>query len=163
MFYLLPLTKTVALKKEFTADGIIFFQSTTLDLNPSKTGTNTIDNTAFNLLSPEEDFLLHISFRRAENAIVFNSRTVNGDWGAEERVTLKGRFVGPDNTVTVYDHGDRFQILIDFHTAHYYTKRIKKNTTSVSYTINPNQTSPFSDPVAVQTYSSLAKMVARDD
>lgn len=159
MFYLLPLSQTVNLKSEFIADGIIVFQSATLDLNPSKTGTNTIDNTAVNLLN-SGDNLLHISIRRPENAIVFNTLPANGNWGTEERVTLQGKFVGPNTTITVYDHGDRYQILCDYHTVHYYTKRIKKNVTSVSYTINQGQTPPFSNPLAVTTYSSMDKLVA---
>jgi hypothetical protein len=134
-----------------------------LDFSPSKTGTNTIDNTAFNLLDKAGDILLHISFRRPENAIVFNTCPKNGGWGKEERVTLSGTFIGADTTVTVYDHGNRYQILIDYHTVHYYEKRINQPTSCVSYTINENQTPPFSNPIAVSTYSSLAKIMARDD
>ncbi|KAF8244381.1 Galectin-3 [Wilcoxina mikolae CBS 423.85] len=159
MFYLLPLTETISLNTDFQADGIIVFQSATLDLNPSQTGTNTIDNTAVNLLH-SGDYLLHVSIRRRENAIVFNSRAANGNWGTEERETLDGRFVGPNTTITVYDHGDRYQILFDYHTVHYYNKRIQKNADSISYTINQGQTPPFSNPLAVTTYSTMPELVA---
>jgi Galactoside-binding lectin len=163
MFYLLPLTQSIKLKAEFKAEGIVVFQSASLDLSPSKTGTNSLDNTAINLMSNEGDYLLHISIRRPENAIVFNSMPANGNWGTEERVTLQGKFVGPNTTIMVYDHGDRYQILFDYHTVHYFVKRIKKNATNISYSINKDQTPPFSNPLAVSTYASMAKFVANDD
>ncbi|KAA8893847.1 galectin [Sphaerosporella brunnea] len=162
MFYLLNLDQTVKLSQEFKPDGIIVFHSAILDLNPSKTGTSEIDNTAINL-KHGNDILLHISIRRKENAVVFNSKTANGNWGAEERIVLKGAFSGPNTTITVYNHGDRFQILFDYHTVHYYNKRIQANADNVSYNRNPDQTPPFSNPLAFSTYSSLAKMVANDD
>lgn len=158
MFYLAFLNQPIALKTDFKADGIVVFQSSTLDLKANN--TTTIDNVAVNLLSGDNDFLIHVSFRRAENAIVFNSMAAGGGWGAEERVPLAGKFVGPNNTVTICDHGDRFQILIDGHTVKYYNKRIAKNAKNISYTMNPNQTSAFSNPVAVRTYDSLADVMA---
>jgi hypothetical protein len=125
MFYLLPIGEKVELKQEFKAENIIVFQSAKLDLTPSS-GTG-IDNTYVNIISADNNILLHISIRRAQNAIVLNSRTADGPWGTEERVTLEGRFVnGLNTTITVYDHGDRFQVLIDYNTIHYYEKRIQR-------------------------------------
>jgi hypothetical protein len=158
VFYLLPITQTVTLKQEFKAENIIVFQSAKLDLTPS-TGSG-IDNTAVNLISADSDILLTISIRRTENAIVLNSKPANGNWGTEERVTLKGLFDnGLNTTITVYDHGDRFQILINYNTIHYYVKRIQKNAAAVLYAINPNQVSPFSDTLAVDTYDSFANII----
>ena len=158
VFYLLPITETVTLKSEFKAENIIVFQSAKLDLTPS-TGSG-IDNTAVNILDDAGDYLLHISIRRKENAIVLNSKTAGGAWGKEERVTLEGRFVnGLNTTIAVYDHGDRFQVLIDYNTIHYYDKRILENGTAISYAINPDQVSPFSDTLAVTTYEAFANIV----
>jgi hypothetical protein len=162
MFYLLHLDQTINLKRDFKPDGIMVLHSATLDLTPSQTGTGEIDNTAINL-KHGGDILLHISIRRKEDAVVFNSKTANGNWGTEERVPLQGTFRGPNTTITVYNHGDRFQILFDYHTIHYYNKRIQANANSVSYGRNPNQTPPFSDTLALSTYASLGKMVANDD
>ncbi|EDR12978.1 galectin [Laccaria bicolor S238N-H82] len=135
-----PSHQTVTLKTPFKAENIIVFQSAKLDLTPS-TGPG-IDNTAVNILDAAGDVLLHVSIRRAENAIVLNSRPANGARGTEERVPLKGLFVNaPNTTITVYDHGDRFQILIDYKTVHYYAKRIQANGTAILYTINPGQIS----------------------
>ena len=159
VFYLLPITKSVTLKSEFKAENIIVFQSAKLDLTPS-TGSG-IDNTAVNILDAAGDYLLHISIRRAQNAIVLNSKTAGGAWGTEERVTLEGRFVddGLNTTIAVYDHGDRYQVLIDYKTIHYYNKRILENGSAVSYTINADQVSPFSDTLAVTTYDSFANII----
>ncbi|KAF8245496.1 hypothetical protein K440DRAFT_651641 [Wilcoxina mikolae CBS 423.85] len=143
MFYLLPLTQTIALENKFKAHGIYVFQFALLDLNPS----SVADNNSVNLMD-SGDFLLHISIRREAGVIVFNT------------VDLLGRFVGPTTTITIYVHGDRYHILCDYHTVHYYNKRIKKNATSVAYLIGPNQTSPFSTPLAVTTYNSMGNRVS---
>ncbi|KAH7931246.1 hypothetical protein BV22DRAFT_7019 [Leucogyrophana mollusca] len=161
MLYLLPITTAVTLKNEFKAEGIVDFQSSKLDLNPSSAGTNQIDNTSVNLLSAKNDCLLHVSIRRAENAIVFNAHEADKDWGKEERVELKGAFVGPDTVITICDHGDRYQILTDYHTVHYFNKRISGNANQLSYMINKNQVSPFSDTLACQVYGSFADIRER--
>ena len=158
VFYLLPITKTVTLKSEFKAEDIIVFQSAKLDLTPS-TGPG-IDNTAVNILDAAGDVLLHVSIRRKEDAIVLNSKPADGPWGTEERVPLKGLFGNvPNTTISVYDHGDRFQVLIDYKTIYYFVKRIQKNGTAVLYSINPDQISPFSDTLAVTTYDSFANII----
>ena len=158
VFYLLPITESVTLKSEFKAENIIVFQSATLDLGPN-TGTGG-DNTHVDINSTDGDVLLTVAIRRAENAIVLNSKPADGSWGKEERVKLEGLFVnGLNTTITVYDHGDRFQVLIDYNTIHYFVKRIQKNGTAVSYLINANSSSPFSDTLAVTTYDSLANII----
>jgi hypothetical protein len=60
----------------------------------------------------------------------------------------------------IYDHGDHYQILFDYHTVHYYKKRILKSATSISYGIADGQSLVFSNPLAVTTYSSMAQFVA---
>ncbi|KAH7907333.1 galectin [Hygrophoropsis aurantiaca] len=161
MLYLLPITTAVQLKNEFKQECIVDFQSAKLDLKPQSLGANQIDNTSINLLSSKNDVLLHVSIRRAENAIVFNAHEADQDWGKEERVQLEGRFTGPDTVITVVDHGDRYQILTDYRTAHYFTKRIKMNANQLSYMINKNQISPFSDTLACQVYGSFADIRER--
>ena len=157
-FYLLPITQRVTLNSEFKAENIIVFQSAKLDLSPS-TGTG-LDSTYTQIISTDGDVLLSVGIRRAENAIVLNSKPADGSWDTEERVTLEGRFVNGLNTsITVYDHGDRFQVLIDYNTIHYFVKRIEKNGTAVTYGIHPNSSSVFSDTLAVTTYDSFASII----
>ena len=154
----LPIAQAVPLKEEFKAENIIVFQSAKLDLtsNPAP----DIDNTAVNIVGTADDVLLQVSIRRKENAIVLNSRPANGPWGKEERVPLKGLFVGLNTTITVYDHGDRYQVLIDYKTIHYFVKRFdKENGAAVLYSINPDQSTVFSGTLAATTYDSFANII----
>ncbi|KAI9740318.1 MAG: hypothetical protein M1834_004897 [Cirrosporium novae-zelandiae] len=154
MSYFLPIGETVALQKSVEPGGIIIFQSGIWDADlPRKK-----DNTRLNLFNGD-DCLLCISIRRKENAIIFNSHVANGTWGCEERVPLQGAFVTPNINIMVYDHGDRYQILVSYQTVHYYLKRINVNTTNVSYAANPNKLSPLSDMLVVSTYDSMEEMV----
>ncbi|KAH6911073.1 Galectin-3 [Coprinopsis sp. MPI-PUGE-AT-0042] len=154
MFFLLRLKDKTALNEPLKENGIIVFQSGSLDLKPSpNVGPTGIDNTSINLLNSQDDILLHISIRRLENAIVFNTRPHNGGWGNEERIPLKGAFTDRrDPTITVYDHPDRLQIMFDYKTVHYYNKRIRDKVSKLSYQINQGQTPPFSDVLAVNVF-----------
>jgi Galactoside-binding lectin len=154
MFFLLNIKGKTTLNEPLKPNGIIVFQSGSLDLKPSPNlGPTGIDNTAINLLSVKDDILLHISIRRRENAIVFNTCPNGGGWGQEERVPLKGAFTDRrDPTITVYDHPDRLQIMCDYKTVHYYNKRIRDSVAKVSYGINEGQTPPFSDVLAVNVF-----------
>lgn len=153
MSYLVPVNGAVTLQKAIEPGGIVVFQSASWEWDSSWIN----DQTSVNMLAGD-DHLLHISMRQGQNAIVFNSRTANGAWGIEERKPLQGAFVTPSASITVCDHGDRYQILFSFQTVHYYAKRIKANTTHVSYHINPGQTSPFSDLLVVSTYGSMGEI-----
>lgn len=153
MSYLVPVNGAVTLQKAIEPGGIVVFQSASWEWDSSRIN----DQTSVNILAGD-DHLLHISMRQGQNAIVFNSRTANGAWGIEERKPLQGAFVTPSASITVCDHGDRYQILFSFQTVHYYVKRIKANTTHVSYHINPRQTSPFSDLLVVSTYDSMGEI-----
>jgi len=157
MFYLLSISQTIKLKNELGADGIIVFQSASLDLEQST--ASVFDSSTINLLNAG-DHLLHLCIRRRDNAIVVNSLTAGGDWGPEETKPHQGKFIGPNTTIMIYDHGDHYQILFDYHTVHYYKKRILKSATSISYGIADGQSLVFSNPLAVTTYSSMAQFVA---
>lgn len=147
---------TVKPKNEFKEGGIVVFRSTTLDLIPAPSGN---DNTNINIMHGES-FLLHISIRRRENTFVLNSIHANDNcWGPEVRKPLVGAFQGKHTTVTVYDHGDRFQILIDNHTLHYYMKKIPGTADSFSYNVDTFPP-PFSKTLTVTTYNSFAGIAA---
>lgn len=153
-FYFLELSKTVKLAKEFKEGGIAVFQSSSLNLTPPTGGG---DNIMINILCGD-NILLVISLRRDIEKIIFNSKPAGGSWGAEERVDLKGVFSCNYPTIRVYDHGDRFQILADSETIHYYQKRISGNADSFSY---ETQKSPSicSDTLAVTVFRSFAGIV----
>ncbi|KAF9236893.1 galectin, partial [Melanogaster broomeanus] len=148
--YTLKLGGDVGLNVDLTTDGIITFRSASHDVSSGSSG----DQTSVNLNDSDGNRVLHLSFRRSQNLIVFNHKK-NGTWGTEERVALGGKFFKPDTTVMVYDHGDRFQILIDYRTVHYFTKRITASVRSVSYFCNQGQTPVFSNTMQVIAYSSM--------
>lgn len=159
VLYFINVNKTIKLDSEFKTGNLAVFQSAALDLTvPSGSG----DNTSINILQGES-YLLHISIRRDTNLIVFNSKAAGGSWDTEETVSLEGALTGPPTTVTVYDHGDRFQILGDFVTLHYFTKRIKGNADSFSYLANTDKALIFSNPLAVTTTTALAGLVSIGD
>lgn len=149
-FYFLELSKTIKLTSEFKAGGIAVFQSASLNLTTPEGGG---DNNTINI-SRGGNILLHIAIRRDVGKIVFNSKPVGGSWGTEESVALEGVFSGPYPTIRVYDHGDRFLILADPETIHYFKKRISGNAENFSYGTH-KPPSVFSNILAVTVYRSF--------
>ncbi|KAF8462358.1 concanavalin A-like lectin/glucanase domain-containing protein [Kalaharituber pfeilii] len=159
--YILSLDKIITLRRAVQPDGIIIFQSPSVDLRTTDAGTaGTMDCSNLNLLNHSDDILLHMSFRRQENTIVFNTRR-NGKWESEEREVLTGVASGGVTNVMVYDHGDRYQILIDGRTVHYFTKRYHEPATQVRYCKNP-QGLLLSDPIVVKQFQNLGQLFAKD-
>lgn len=149
--------KTIKLASEFKQGGIVVFQSTTLNLAPP---AKESDNTGINI-QRGENILLHISIRRRERLLLFSSKPAGGDWSAMEGGPLKGAFYGSQPSITVYDHGDRFQILTDYDTNYYFIKKITGIADSFSYLAynSPTIPSPLSDPLFVTIYGSFEGMV----
>ena len=157
MLYLLPAGATVDLRDDFTSDGIIIFRSPTLDLISG--GDTSID-----LHNSDGDIVLRIAFHRGTNKILFTThRAETSSWGERgEHVGFEGKFFGRDTTVTICDHRDRFQILINYRTIHYFKKRFQDNVSAIAYHIDdPNHQSLFSDILTVDTYSCLANLLPR--
>ena len=155
-FHFLNIGKTIRLKNEFKAGGIVVFRSATLDLHPAPSESGH-DNPSVNVVRGD-NILLHIAIRRTENAFVFNSKPTGGEWGHEERKPLKDAFKRKQTSIIVYDHGDRFQVLIDYNTIIYYKKRIAGNSDGFSYYVDATL-SPFSNPLVVSVYTSLAGII----
>ncbi|THH10822.1 hypothetical protein EW146_g8254 [Bondarzewia mesenterica] len=149
MLYLLSVSKTIDLKPELKADDIVVFKST------ERNTSCGLANTSINLHNASGDFLLHISVRPPSNAIVLNSRTVDGGWGDGQRITFKDAF--PDGvtepSIAVYDRGDSFRLRIGDTTVTY-KKDLTGNIAKISYVINTGQSgSAFSSPITVNTLS----------
>ncbi|KAM0541825.1 hypothetical protein ACHAPJ_013074 [Fusarium lateritium] len=106
-----------------------------------------IDNTNVNIRSAQDDILLHISFRRAVNQIVFNSKPSGGNWGEEERVSLMGVFSRTDVTISIRLESDTYEVYVDDSIIKTYKKRIIKDAQKVSY--ETNSKSVFTDPIGV--------------
>ncbi|KAG2074672.1 hypothetical protein BDR04DRAFT_1092886 [Suillus decipiens] len=154
--YTLDIGKDVYIKgADITADGIIAFWTFSYDQTPDL--KHGIDNTSLNLQDNKKNLLLHISFRRAENAIVFNTRKIGVGWGSEERVPLDGKILTPaiQTVIMIFDFDTHYHILIDYRTVHSYKKRLPGNVRSVSYHVNPGQNPVFGNRMQVVTYSSM--------
>jgi choline dehydrogenase-like flavoprotein len=100
-----------------------------------------------NLLSAEQDRLLYVSIRRAENEVCFNAREATGDWGVEERVLLLGVFQKADTTITIHLHKSAFIVLVDVVIVYTFARRIPKDVKGILYSCSG--TSIFADSVAL--------------
>ncbi|RYP44511.1 hypothetical protein DL768_009032 [Monosporascus sp. mg162] len=104
----LHLAEKITFDRVFDAGSHIVFYSSSF--NPYPDTQVYIDNTSVNVLSAEDDTLLHVSFRRAENQIVFNSMKTGDAWGNEERVSLQGVFNKTDVTIAIRLEANCYQV-----------------------------------------------------
>ena len=155
-FYQFPFgdsLKPVDLVDPITTDGIVIFRSSELNLIPSA------DHTNINLFGADGSIILCIGTRRVKDVIVLNSRTASGTWLTEQLIQFSGSFDGQNHTITVYDHGDRYQVLTNGTTRIYYDKQLKGDVTAIDYSVFPGETSIFSHNLAVETYNNFAALV----
>jgi hypothetical protein len=152
--YFLALNDSVTLQRAVEPGGIVIVQSAFWDTDTTRSG----DNISISLLNNTGDYLLQISLRQDDNVIAFNARAVDGEWGAEERKSLQGTFVSPCFNIAICDDGDRYGIFFSYQLNHYFDKRIDGLVSSVSYSINSNQTSPFCDILVLSTYDAMEEM-----
>ncbi|KAJ6103635.1 Concanavalin A-like lectin/glucanases superfamily [Penicillium sp. IBT 16267x] len=143
-------------KQVLKADGVVIIDSSSLNLTPAK--TSGIDNTQIFLnegKNGDGDILFLLSIRRAEDAIVFNSK-INNAFGKEERISLKKRFRGTTPSIFIHDQGDGYEVFIDWKHAWYFEKRAEgKIAQSVSYSVNDGQTPVWSSNLKVKVYPSM--------
>jgi len=91
------------------------------------------DRTDISLYSSRDELILHMSIRRLQGVIIFNtraSRAVHHGWGPEEVVQLEGyrSEISRSERILVYDLGDRFQIIFGLTTIYYFIKRFSNGT-----------------------------------
>jgi len=91
------------------------------------------DHTDISLYNSVNELILHISIRRQQGVIGFNShasRTLHHGWGPAEVVKLEGYSadISRSDRILVYDLGDRFQIIFGLTTVHYFVKRFSNGT-----------------------------------
>ncbi|KAI0882908.1 uncharacterized protein GGS22DRAFT_195632 [Annulohypoxylon maeteangense] len=151
--YYLPNGGTVKLQKAVELGGMVSFQSFSWDWLPSKTG----DNTSLNLLNSAGDYLLRISLRQGENAIVLNSGYADGPWGPEERIESRDTFVASNFGVSILHHKEEYELLFSYHPTVYYKKRIPGVISSVSYTSNDGY-SPLAGALIVSVFDTMEQL-----
>lgn len=139
----------VKLNKPFTAGSTIYFLSTAFDGTPEP--GPKLDNTSVNLRHGD-DYLLHISIRRVEKRIYFNTFR-NGAWDKNpQAVNLENVFSGPGAVIKVKASDTSYEISFDESpTVHTFKKRINGDATTVSYGIE-NQRPVFSNPIIAQIF-----------
>jgi Galactoside-binding lectin len=129
-------------------------------LRSAKLGFAATQNaTVVNVETDAGDILLHISLRPKENVVVFNTRVAGGNWAAEERIPLADRFKNANPSITIYNHGDRFQVLFDYVTVKYFNKRIDKVGTVIAYNADEASGLAFSKVVTLDVHASFAELV----
>jgi hypothetical protein len=151
--YLIPVNGVVELSQRVSGDGIIMFRSS--ELNRASASSHAM----LNLLAEDSAIVLHISFRREEDAIVFNARNSAGCWLTEKRISFGDRLKGNNHTVTVFDHGDRYQIAFNGRTGHYFTKQIRADVAFLQYSVDTGHQALLSGPVVAETYVDLSALV----
>ena len=102
-----------------------------------------------------------MNIRPGQGFFVFSARMGNGFWGSVQTVPLKGLFKGPNPTIVLYDHGDRYQVMVDYVTVAYFEKRIKQDGIAVNYDQDPHQASPSSNTLAITAYASFSDVITR--
>ncbi|KIJ99635.1 hypothetical protein K443DRAFT_679812 [Laccaria amethystina LaAM-08-1] len=157
-FYIVPIHETIRLEAPFRPGGILIFQSASFNMDScvSRNG----EGVWINILDASNNTILHMSIRRGEDTIFFCD-CKNNHWGREQRVPLKGLFKEPNPTIVIYDHGDRYQVMVDYVTVTHYEKQIKKDCIAVVYDKDPDQVSPFSNTLAMTAYTSFADVITR--
>lgn len=148
-YIFLKLNETASLDKPFATGSTIVFLSTAYDATPDSGPKR--DNSSVNLIH-EEDILLTISIRRAENRIILGTRQ-NGVWEPNPPETpLKDVFTGPGAIIEVRATSSSYEISFDESpTVHTYKKRINADATAVSYEID-NQRPVFSNPLIAEVF-----------
>lgn len=149
--------KSINLATEVKQDGIIVIKSSTVNL----TASSASDRAQINLLNATDDILLHIGLRRDCDIIAFNTKPKNGSWGSENNVHyLRNLFLHPSDgsSITIIDLGDRFQVLFDFKTIHFFKKRLGGNVAKLAYFLDPDSGSPLADILDVTVHTDYSQM-----
>ncbi|CAA7264388.1 unnamed protein product [Cyclocybe aegerita] len=161
-FYQVGTNSTAKLIAPITNDGIVIFRSAGLNTNQNPGSGMKVNNTSLNLLNNDGAYLLHIGFRLVPNTIVFNSRKPDGTWLQEKSVSAAvDHFTGPNGntSVTVFDHGDKYQVLLNGKTVIHYAKQISGPASTLLYKVDEGESPLFSSMVAANTYTNLAALV----
>ncbi|OQD96201.1 hypothetical protein PENVUL_c096G02586 [Penicillium vulpinum] len=153
----LALHSSLRFQQTLKADSVILIESSSVD--PVKPNDG-IDMTQISITDAENDTIFHISIRRAQGQIIFNSR-LGGSWGEEERIDIGRRLDNEDGaTILIHDQGEGFEVSINWVHAIWFAKRVQGRTPeSIWYDIrNKEGTSALSEDLEIRTYPSMKAM-----
>jgi hypothetical protein len=152
MLYHLTNGVRVPLQTPFKAESIAIIRSSKLAFSPNQ------GVTGFSLVGANNNLHLRMGFRPREDAVVLN-HAKDGYWGTvEEKIPLAGKFKNANPTITICDHGDRFQVLFDNVSAIYFKKRIEGDVIAISYDY-AEQEHGFSDILTLDVLSSFSELI----
>jgi len=128
------LGRTIPLQTPLQKGLVLAFKSQRLDPTPSEPEPMTLQ-----LWNEENDITLQISIHKGGNEASFNARkqlSLLDGWGKDEKITnvandwpSTSRF-----TISVHDCGDKYQILFNLTTVHYFQKRFSINSVVANVT-----------------------------
>ncbi|KAJ5253116.1 hypothetical protein N7489_003526 [Penicillium chrysogenum] len=150
----LPLHGSLQFQQTLKADSVILIESSSVD--PVKPDDG-VDMTQISIMDGKNDIIFHISIRRAQGQIIFNSK-LGGSWGEEERIDIARRFHSEDGaTILIHDQGEGFEVSIDWVHAIWFAKRAQGTTPqSIQYDLwNKEGTTALSEDLEVRTYPSV--------
>lgn len=135
----------------FSPGQSIYFVSTSFDSNPDP--NPVIDNSSVNLVFGD-DILLHISVRRRENRIIFDTRRGNTWDNKLQVIDIKDVFPGPGAIIRVDSNASSYDVSFNNSARiHTFPKRIDANATAVSYNAN-DQRRVFSNPIVALVFDN---------
>lgn len=137
------------LNEPLTSGQTVIIVSTRYNSDPNPESKR--DLTSINLISGN-DVPFHISIRRDENRILFDTRRGN-TWDTNYQVIdLKGVFSEPGAIITIASKATSYEISFgNSPTIHTYPKRIDADATKISYEAN-TESLVFSDPIAAGVF-----------
>jgi hypothetical protein len=153
----LELGHSLPFKQQLGRDSVIIVKSPMVDLTlPSARGS---DMTQLSITNMDGDVVFHISIRRTQGVIIFNTKPASGQWGPEVKVSLERRFKEKDEaTILIHDEGEGYEIFIDWTHVHWFEKRIKATAPkAIHYGLSDGQeaTSVLAPKLRVFTYPSM--------
>ncbi|CAG7929405.1 unnamed protein product [Penicillium olsonii] len=150
----LPLYGSLRFPRILKADSVILLESSSVGLS---TPDSKIDMTQISIKDANDDTIFHISIRRGQGEIIFNSK-LDGSWGEEERIPIGSRFENEEGaTILIHDQGNGYEVSIDWVHALWFAKRADGRTAqSIWYGLGDKQgTSTLSEDLEVRTYPSM--------
>jgi Galactoside-binding lectin len=152
MLYHLTNGVMVPLQAPFKAESIAIIRSSKLGFSSNQ------GLTGLSLIGANNNVHLRVGFRPREDVVVLN-HAKDGFWGTvEEKLPLTGKFKNANPTITICDHGDRFQVLLDNVSVTYFKKRIEGDVIAISYDY-AEQEHGFSDILTLDVLSSFSELI----
>ncbi|KAE8363174.1 hypothetical protein BDV27DRAFT_159078 [Aspergillus caelatus] len=153
----LELRNSLCFRQQLGTDSVIIVKSALVDLTPPSPSES--DMTQLSITNGLGDIVFHISIRRTQCAIIFNTKPASGQWGPEVEVQLERHFRGQDEaTILIHDQGEGYETFVNWTHVHWFEKRIWPTAPqAIHYGLSDGQgaTSVLAPKLQVFTYPSM--------